>query len=149
MKKLTPIYIISIALTIAMLSSCAGVNKQVKTGNISAAELNAVKVVSSTSTVSEPAIKEVEEKLVSNNAIIPAQRYFVIIGSFRNPENAKKYQGQLTDDGFSSEIIKNEAGLYRVSVLATDEIESAREDIRRIRKSFPEYFDTWLLIQKK
>lgn len=149
MKKLTPIYIITIALSIVLISSCAGLKKQVKTGNVSAAELNAVKVTSSNSTVSEPAIKEVEEKLVSNNETIPSQRYFVIIGSFRNPENAKKYQGQLTGDGFTSEIIKNEAGLYRVSVLATDEIESAREDIRRIRKSFPEYFDTWLLIQKK
>ena len=144
MKKLTTIYLITIAIAIVILSSCAGLNKRV-----TAAELNSVKVESSNSTTPEPAIKEVEEKLVSNNDLIPAQRYFVIIGSFSNPENAKKYQGQLSGDGFSSEIIKNEAGLYRVSVLATDVIESAREDIRRIRKSFPEYFDTWLLIQKK
>lgn len=150
MKKLTITYIYSIALAIFLFSSCAGLNKRVKTSNVTSAELNAVKVESPVTTGSEPAIREVEEKLVPNNEILPDNhRYFVIIGSFRNPGNAVKYQVQLKNDGLSSEIVKNEAGLYRVSVLATDEIESAREDIMRIRKSFPEYFDTWLLIQKK
>jgi len=51
--------------------------------------------------------------------------------------------------GFSSEILKNEAGLYRVSVLATNETREAMKEIRRIRSVFPEYYDTWLLIQKK
>ena len=101
---------------------------------------------------SEPAveIKEVEEKLVPINEKLPdPHRYFVIIGSFRNPDNAKKYQGQILKRGFNSEILKNQAGLYRVSVMATDEIETARDDVRRIRRIFPEYFDTWLLIQMK
>ena len=102
--------------------------------------------------ISEPAteIKEVEEKLVPIDEKLPdPHRYFVIIGSFRNPDNAKKYQGQILKKGFSSEILKNEAGLYRVSVMSTDEIEFARDDVRRIRRLFPEYYDTWLLIQKK
>jgi len=71
------------------------------------------------------------------------------MGSFRNPRNFTKYQGKLLKEGFSSEILRNEEGLYRVSVLATDEINVARDDIRRIRNIFPKYFDTWLLIQKK
>lgn len=102
--------------------------------------------------ITEPAteIKEVEEKLVPIDEKLPdPHRYFVIIGSFRNPDNAKKYQGQILKKGFSSEILKNEAGLYRVSVMSTDEIEFARDDVRRIRRLFPEYYDTWLLIQKK
>lgn len=95
-------------------------------------------------------IKEVEENLVANKSRSPnPHRYFVIIGSFRNPDNAKRYQGQLLKKGFSSEILKNEAGLYRVSILATNETKEAMKEIRRMRRVFPEYFDTWLLIQKK
>jgi cell division protein FtsN len=95
-------------------------------------------------------IREVEEKLVPIAEVMPnSHHYFVIFGSFRNPENAKKYQRQILKEGFSSEILKNENGLNRVSVLATDEINVARDDIRRIRNIFPKYFDTWLLIQKK
>jgi hypothetical protein len=44
---------------------------------------------------------------------------------------------------------KNEIGFFRVSVLATEEITHARDEIRRIRNILPKYFDTWLLIQKK
>lgn len=95
-------------------------------------------------------IKEVEEKLVPIDEKLPdTHRYFVIIGSFRNPDNAEKYQGQILKKGFTSMILKNEAGLYRVSVLSTNEIETARDDVRRIRRVFPEYYDTWLLFQKK
>lgn len=95
-------------------------------------------------------IKEVEEKLVANNNKLPnPHRYFVIIGSFRNPDNAERYQGQILKKGFSSEILKNEDGLYRVSVMSTNETREAMNEIRRIRRVFPEYYDTWLLIQKK
>jgi len=98
----------------------------------------------------EVPIKEVKEKLLPNNELIPdPHRYFVIIGSFRNPENAKRYQVQINKDNFISEILKNESGLFRVSVMATNEIDEARNEIRRIRSSLPMYYDTWLLIQVK
>jgi hypothetical protein len=34
--------------------------------------------------------------------------------NFRNPENAKKYHGQIVTEGFSSEILKNEEALFKV-----------------------------------
>ncbi len=93
--------------------------------------------------------KEVEEKLVPVESKTPdPYHYFVIIGSFRNPENAKKHQSLVGADGFKSEVLKNDAGLYRVSVMGTDDLIVAREEIGRIRDQFPEYSDTWLLIQK-
>ena len=73
----------------------------------------------------------------------------VIIGSFRIPENAKTYQQQIAKEGFASVILRNEAGLYRVSVMSTDDITRARDNIMKIRRDFPQYWDTWLLIQKK
>ena len=143
--------LIYVIISIGLLSfSCAGTNKNLRKSRKSATENIVPKIEEKQ--ISKPAveIKEVEEKLVPINEKLPdPHRYFVIIGSFRNPDNAKKYQGQILKKGFSSEILKNEAGLYRVSVMSTDEIEHAREDVRRIRRIFPEYYDTWLLIQKK
>ena len=145
------IILICVLIGTALLSfSCAGTNKHLRKNRKSATESVVPKIEEKQ--LSEPAveIKEVEEKLVPIDEKLPdPHRYFVIIGSFRNPDNAKKYQGQILKKGFSSEILKNEAGLYRVSVMSTDEIEPAREDIRRIWRMFPEYNDTWLLIQMK
>jgi len=94
--------------------------------------------------------REVEEKLVPFEQTAPNPlRFFVIVGSFRDPANAKKRQKELLNESFTSEILKNEAGLLRVSVLATDEIDVARDYIRRIKSVSPDYFDAWLLIQKK
>lgn len=134
--------------TILASSSCAGTNKRLRKNNKPVSENTIPVPIPRESIETAVPIKEVEEKLVSINEVKPnPHRYFVVIGSFRNSENVKKYQVQLLKDGFSSEILKNEEGLYRVSVLATDEINNARDDIRRIRNIFPEYFETWLLIQ--
>ncbi|HUV01037.1 MAG TPA: SPOR domain-containing protein [Bacteroidales bacterium] len=145
MKILTYLIIGSFVL----LSSCAGVNKRLRKSSKSDTD----KVTSTTTmkTTLAPAgpIREVEEKLVPTDEKAPdPSRYFVIIGSFRNPDNAKKYQSQIRNDGFTPEVLKNEAGLYRVSVLATDDVTIARNEVRRIWANFTKYSDTWLLIQK-
>jgi cell division protein FtsN len=94
-------------------------------------------------------IKEVEEKLVPIEDKAPSpKKYFVIIGSFKSPANAKEHQAIVLKDGFKSEILKNEAGLYRVSVMATDDILEARNEVRRIWAKFPKYSDTWMLKSK-
>ena len=94
-------------------------------------------------------IREVEEKLVTNEEKAPGpEKYFVIIGSFKDPANAREHQAIVRKDGFASEVLKNEAGLYRVSVMATDDIDAARNEVRRIWSKFPEYSDTWMLISK-
>ena len=94
-------------------------------------------------------IKEVEETLVSNEEKAPGpEKYFVIIGSFKDPVNAKEHQAIVRKDGFSSEVLKNEAGLFRVSVMATDDITAARDEVRKIWAKFPRYSDTWMLISK-
>lgn len=99
--------------------------------------------------VEEP-IREVEEKLVPvEKEPVDPYRYFVILGSFRNPDNAAKFQSQIKTKGFNPVLLRNESGLYRVSVMGTDLVGTAREEIRRIRSKHPEYNDVWLLIQKK
>lgn len=118
----------------------------------SAAELNAVPARAETveEEVEEAPIMEREETIVEIEEEPPVDYlYFVIIGSFRNKDNAMKYQSQIGEKGFSSILMKNEEGFYRVSVMSTDDIKDAREEIRRIRTGYPEHADTWLLIRKR
>jgi len=145
--RIIPIVIIGTAL---FYFSCAGMNKHMSESIIPATESTAPEIEAKQKSVPEPEIKEVEETLVPIDTKLPdPHSYFVVIGSFKILDNAKKYQEQILIKGFRSEILKNEAGLFRVSVMSTNEIKTAREEIRRIRGYFPEYSDTWLLIQKK
>lgn len=140
-------YIFFIILGTFLLSSgCAGTNKRLKSSKKTSDEASVSRTLASAAPIP---IREVEEKLVPVEEKAPdPYRYFVIIGSFRNMDNAVKYQGKILTEGFKSVILRNESGLYRVSVMATDEVVTAREEIGRIRTQFPEYNDTWLLIQK-
>lgn len=100
--------------------------------------------------VDEEPIVEKEEVIVEETGPEPkVYDYFVIMGSFRILENAHKRQETLKGLGFSSELLRNDEGLYRVSVLATNIILDARKEILRVRTTYPDYKDTWLLIRKK
>ena len=89
-----------------------------------------------------------EEKLVETpESPVPKEKYFVIIGSFRVPENVAKYMQQIRDEGFSPFVLRNEEGLYRVAVFSYDDEQRAREKVHAIWKAFPQHGDTWLLIK--
>ena len=75
--------------------------------------------------------------------------YFVILGSFSYRENAERFVQTLSDQGFSPVILLSETGFNRVSVHSFDDEIAARTRIQRIRESYPEYHDLWLLIRKK
>lgn len=94
----------------------------------------------------EKKITEVEKRIVTDNDTKPnPKRYFVILGSFRNPENARKQSAVIENEGFKPEILKTEEGLYRISVMATDDADNARSEVRRIWMMFPRYSDAWML----
>lgn len=95
-------------------------------------------------------ILEKEEVIIEEpGEEVSINKYYVIIGSFSMRENALQHQEDIAQFGFISELLKNQEGLYRVSVLGTNEEQSARQEILRIRKNYPEYNDTWLLIRIK
>ena len=134
-----------------VFSACSGVRKSAgsRRTDTSSAQGQHLSLKGVTPSVYAP-ITEVEEKLVAVSDQLPdPHKYFVVIGSFRNPENVKKYQGQISKDGFNAEIIRNEAGLYRVYTMASNDVGTARSEIHRIRMLYPKYSDVWLLIQKK
>lgn len=140
-------YLIIVILLLS--ASCATSNKRLKLSKDEVPQTTVKTTLMPAGPVGKAGnIKEVEEKLVPNDEKAPdPYRYFVIIGSFRDPVNAKEHQAIVLEDGFKSVVLKNEAGLYRVSVLATDDITEARNEVRRIWAKFPEYSDTWMLIR--
>ncbi len=89
-----------------------------------------------------------EEKLVEAvGTPVPNEKFFVIIGSFRVPENVEKYKKEMRDEGFSPFVLRNEDGLYRVAVFSYDDEQRARDKVRAIKRAFPQHDDTWLLIK--
>lgn len=110
-----------------------------------------------TETSAKPILEEEKEigpivvKEENVTAVEPAidkpllENYYVILGSFRVLENAKKQQTQLIKEGFESQILRNEEGLYRVSVSSYNHISVAREKVLQIRKQTPKYHDAWVL----
>jgi len=74
--------------------------------------------------------------------------FFIIIGSFSNLDNAKKFQQTLIGEGFKPIIVQSETGFYRVTVDSFNEETPARSRLLQIRQDFPKYADTWLLVKK-
>lgn len=74
--------------------------------------------------------------------------YFVIMGSFRQRDNAERSMGTLRGLGFEPVILLSETGYHRISVNSYDEESPARTRIHHIRSNYPEYYDTWLLIRR-
>lgn len=95
--------------------------------------------------VKEERVTVIEEP---GTAIEPG-KYYVIIGSFKVIENAKKYKTQLIIDHYNPILLQNEDGLYRVSVGAFLQETPARDRISSIRAESEKYSDVWLLVQKQ
>lgn len=136
--------------SILQYSSCERKNKFRGADNMPVSENVTPEIQDKTIPDTPKTVRQVEERLVANNNRFPEnKRYFVIIGSFKNQDNAQKYQSQILKNGFISEILKNEEGLYRVSVMATNDLKEAINEVKRIWITYPEYYDTWLLVRKK
>lgn len=104
-------------------------------------ESSYLEIEETTVVVKEENVVVVEE----SEPIIPNENFFIIMGSFKILNNAKKFQNQLLNEGFESQILQNENGLYRVSIFSYKEINEARNKVYFIRKNNPKYDDVWLL----
>ena len=83
-----------------------------------------------------------EEKVTSDEPQIKA--CYVIVGSFKSKEKAEALRKRLVFMGFrNSTILRNEQGMYRVSAASFDTHEECWNEVRRIRKQYPQYADAW------
>ncbi|MDR1156453.1 MAG: SPOR domain-containing protein [Bacteroidales bacterium] len=74
--------------------------------------------------------------------------FYVIIGSFRNIENARQYRADLVKEGFTPVVLENEDGLFRISAGGYNEESAARTKIAGIRAAYENHKDVWLLVRK-
>ncbi len=78
-----------------------------------------------------------------------ANNYFVIVGSFEFLDNAKKYRETLITEGFTPIILQSHtSGYYRICVNSYRNEMEARMRVHQIRRDFPKYYDSWLLIKE-
>jgi cell division protein FtsN len=75
-------------------------------------------------------------------------RFFVILGSFRVPDNADRFKTRLAGEGFDPVILLSETGLNRISVNSYSREADARQRVLHIRRTYPQYHDAWLLIRR-
>lgn len=94
-------------------------------------------------------IREEKVRVVEQKEPETVYKYYVILGSFKVIENARKFKDDIIKEKFSPVILENENGLYRVSVNAFNDELEARERISQIRKQYEKYNDVWLLVRKQ
>jgi cell division protein FtsN len=94
-------------------------------------------------------VKEEAVTVVNASPNDISYKYYVILGSFEDLQNAKNYESQIKSKGFTSPVIlKSELGYYRVAVYSSDFEKDARNRIASILEMYPEHKDVWLLIKK-
>ena len=148
--------IVSVILLAFITVSC-GTNKRVYAPPFEEEETETVVVKENVQTTAQNPTKKTEntKPVVSREENVTMthgdvlKRYNVIVGSFSNVDNAVKLQAKLNGMGYHSIIMKNDAGMSRVSIAGFDEEEAAREELLKVREQYPEFADAWLLISKQ
>lgn len=74
--------------------------------------------------------------------------YYVITGSFSSLENAATLKKEMKRLGYTPVILISDSGMYRVTAGQTNSENDARGVINKIRNTYSEYNDVWLLKRK-
>ena len=138
--------IVSVILLAFITVSC-GTNKRVYAPPFEEEETETVVVKENVQTTAQTVVSREENVTMTHGDVL--KRYNVIVGSFSNVDNALKLQAKLNGMGYRSIIMKNSAGMSRVSIAGFDEEASAREELLKVREQYPEFADAWLLISKQ
>jgi len=91
------------------------------------------------------------EEAAAAEAAKAAQKYFLIGGSFQSMENAEKFQKELQQQGYESEVIIRKTGpntdFYKVSYKAFADRDKAFKALRDAKKQ-PNNETVWLLVKR-
>lgn len=106
------------------------------------------KVVADTAKIEEPkpVVKEVEPEPPK-----PADKYFLIAGSFANRQNADVFVTKLINEGYNAQVIERPGGpngdFYKVAYKSFYDKQEAYAELRTAR-SDQGRDDVWLLVKK-
>jgi len=81
----------------------------------------------------------------------PKNKYFLIAGSFSSMDNAEKFQSELIQQGYDSEVIIRKTGknqdFYKVSYKGFADKDEAFNQLS-VERKLPNQEDVWLLIKR-
>lgn len=96
--------------------------------------------------VGDPGLPEEQVSHMDGTALM---QYCVIVGSFMYQQNAIHLRNDLMRQGFlGSSVMRNHEGMYRVSLLCSDNWDDAQRELERIRSRYTRFSDAWLLKTK-
>ena len=107
-------------------------------------KVKAKKETSKAELKAEPAVAK--KKLEPVVEQVP-NKYFLILASFQNIENAERLQQKLIKEGYHSEIFKAANGFHRVSYKAFSDRTLAFQELKSARAS-EENKENWLYIKR-
>ncbi len=89
--------------------------------------------------------KAIQDSLMRVKEMEARNRFHVIIGSFKVPNNADEFQKQVSALGFNNaKIVESPNGFRMVSVAAYDTYSKAANEILRINRSKEEPVEMWV-----
>lgn len=109
-----------------------------------------------TAVVQKPVVKDtvkkvVEEPKVKPDPPKPADKYFLIAGSFASMDNANVFKTKLIADGYNAQVIERPGGpngeFYKVAYKGFYDRKEAYAELRTARNS-EDHSDVWLLVKK-
>ena len=95
----------------------------------------------------EPEESQQEDRLagdyITEESVSPGGRYYIVAGSFKKLENARKLMASLRDDGFDPQILQTDNGYFRVTLNSFQHRNLAVRELQRIRQGLNR--SVWIL----
>jgi len=95
----------------------------------------------------KPKVKPVTKKKLEPVVEQVPNKYFLIVASFQNIDNANRLQQELTKGGYNSEVFYASNGFHRVSYKAFSDRNRAFQELKSERAS-EESKENWLYIKR-
>ena len=77
-----------------------------------------------------PAVKETAPAV----AVDGKKRFYVVIASFSNPDNARKSLARMADRGYQGELLSLKGGFTGVGICGTDDEQEAKESLKQVKR---------------
>lgn len=78
----------------------------------------------------------------------PSSKYYIIVGSYLDKANARKYGEKLTNDGYPAEAVSFRNGFTAVGVCPTDDPSELLASLRNVRKERFCPREVWVLVNE-
>lgn len=151
MKRYLPIIIISLILTTTGCEKIKSINpfrKKVDHALIEKQRQDSIRLAQEAEEIlrQEELARLEEQRTIEEAARLKAlNKYHLIVGSFKVPNNATRYHEKIRSKGHDSQIIMAKNGFHLVTINSYDNFRSAFNELRNMTRSGEQ--EVWLYIQ--